>query len=144
VNFEAAVETFLIDMQRRNATGATTAESSYYGPLENLLNTIGGSLKPKVLCVGQLGNIGGGQPDFGLFTAKQLQQGRPHEGALPERGVIEVKPLGDEILRVAATIQVSRYWGRYRLVLVTNYREFVLVGERDDARDDQIGCSGGN
>jgi hypothetical protein len=77
VNFEGAIEIYLTDMQRRHATGATTSESSYYGPLENLLNAIGGSLTPKVLCVGQLGNVGGGQPDFGLFTTRQLQKGRP-------------------------------------------------------------------
>jgi hypothetical protein len=57
-NLQAAVETYLTDMHRRHATGATTAETSYYGPLENLLNTVGASLKPKVLCVGQLGSIG--------------------------------------------------------------------------------------
>ena len=28
----------------------------------------------------------------------------------------------------AESDQVSRYWGRYRLVLVTNLRYFVLVG----------------
>ena len=59
-NLQVAVETYLTDMHRRHATGATTAEASFYGPLENLLNTIGATLKPKVLCVGQLGNIGGG------------------------------------------------------------------------------------
>jgi N-6 DNA Methylase len=128
-NLQAAVETYLTDMHRRHATGATTAEASFYGPLENLLNTIGTTLKPKVLCVGQLGNIGGGQPDFGLFTAKQLQDGQPREGTVPERGVIEVKSLDEEVLRLAATVQVSKYWQRYRLVLVTNYREFLLIGE---------------
>ncbi|MGH8545541.1 MAG: type ISP restriction/modification enzyme, partial [Gammaproteobacteria bacterium] len=133
-NLRAAVETYLTDMHRRHATGATTVEASFYGPLENLLNTIGATLKPKVLCVGQLGNIGGGQPDFGLFTAKQLQHGQPRDGAVPERGVIEVKPLDEEILRVAATPQVSKYWSRYRLVLVTNYREFLLVGEDAQGR----------
>ena len=25
--------------------------------------------------------------------------------------------------------QVTRYWGKYRQVLVTNYRDFVLVGQ---------------
>jgi hypothetical protein len=42
--------------------------------------------------------------------------------------VIEVKPLDEEILQIASTPQVGKYWTRYRLVLVTNYREFVLIG----------------
>jgi hypothetical protein len=32
------------------------------------------------------------------------------------------------VIAIAETDQVSRYWRRYRLVLVTNYREFLLVG----------------
>ncbi len=30
--------------------------------------------------------------------------------------------------------QVSRYWDKYRQVLVTNYRDFVLVSQDDDGR----------
>ena len=48
---------------------------------------------------------------------------------MPERGVVEVKAAGDDAWLTAAGDQVSRYWGRYRLVLVTNTRDFVLVGE---------------
>ncbi len=129
VDFEAAVETYLSDLQRRHATGAATAETSFYGPLESLLNTIGHHLKPKVLCVGQLRDTGAGRPDFGLFTANQCQRGEPREGAVPERGVVEVKGLGDDTWTTAGAAQVSGYWQRYRLVLVTNYRDFVLLGE---------------
>ena len=42
---------------------------------------------------------------------------------------MEVKPAGDDAWLTADSDQVSRYWGRYRLVLVTNTRDFVLVGE---------------
>ena len=34
----------------------------------------------------------------------------------------------DDACVTAESDQVSRYWGRYRLVLVTNTRDFVLVG----------------
>ena len=51
------------------------------------------------------------------------------EGQIPERGVIEVKSADDDAWLTADSDQVSRYWGRYRLVLVTNTRDFVLVGE---------------
>ena len=48
---------------------------------------------------------------------------------MPERGVVEVKGVGDDAWLTAGSDQVSRYWDRYRLVLVTNLRDFVLVGE---------------
>ena len=66
---------------------------------------------------------------MGLYSAKQLQKGGPEEGQTPERGVVEVKSIEDNAWLTAGGSQVSRYWGRYRLVLVTNTREFVLVGE---------------
>ena len=53
----------------------------------------------------------------------------PSHAPLPERGVVEVKPPGDDAWLTAESVQVSRYWERYRLVLVTNYRDFVLLGE---------------
>ena len=43
--------------------------------------------------------------------------------------MVEVKAADDDAWLTAAGDQVSRYWGRYRLVLVTNTRDFVLVGE---------------
>ena len=125
----AAVETYLTDLRRIRASGGSTGERSYYGPLENLLNAIGNTLKPKVFCVGELADQGAGHPDFGLYTAKQVQRGQPKEGQVPECGVVEVKSAGDDAGLTAASAQVSRYWQRYRLVLVTNTRDFVLVGE---------------
>ena len=125
----AAVETYLTDLRRVHASGGATGERSSYGPLANLLNAVGASLKPKVFCVGELADQGAGHPDFGLYAAKQVQRGRPREGQRPERGVVEVKSASDDAWLTAAGNQVSRYWGLYRLVLVTNTRDFVLVGE---------------
>ena len=125
----AAGETYFADLGRVRASGGATGERSSYGPLANLLNAVGATLAPKVFCVGELADQGAGHPDFGLYAAKQVQQGRPREGQVPERGVVEVKAAGDDAWLTAAGDQVSRYWGRYRLVLVTNTRDFVLVGE---------------
>ena len=125
----AAGETYLADLGRVRASGGATRERSSYGPLANLLNAVGATLAPKVFCVGELADQGAGHPDFGLYAAKQVQQGRPREAQVPERGVVEVKAAGDDAWLTAAGDQVSRYWGRYRLVLVTNTRDFVLVGE---------------
>ena len=125
----AAGETYFADLGRVRASGGATGERSSYGPLATLLNAVGATLAPNVFCVGELADQGAGHPDFGLYAAKQVQQGRPREGQVPERGVVEVKAAGDDAWLTAAGDQVSRYWGRYRLVLVTNTRDFVLVGE---------------
>ena len=116
-------------MQRTRATGAGTGELSYYPALSNLLRTVGGLLKPKVWPVGNLTDQGAGHPDFGLYAARQMQKGVPRKGQIPERGVVEVKPVWEDVRVTAVGEQVSRYWGRYRLVLVTNFRDFVFVGE---------------
>ena len=129
----SAVEDYLSDLQRVGASGGATGERSSYAPLANLLNAVGSTLKPRVFCVGELAEQGAGHPDFGLYTAKQLQKNQPKEGQVPERGVVEVKAATDNAWLTAASAQVSRYWSRYRLVLVTNTRDFVLVGE--DAAD---------
>ena len=128
-NLTAAVESYLSDLRRVRASGGATGERSYYPPLSNLLNAVGGTLRPRVFCVGELAEQGAGHPDFGLYAARQTQRGRLREGQTPERGVVEVKPADDDAWLTASGDQVSRYWGRYGLVLVTNTRDFVLLGE---------------
>ena len=124
-----AVETYFEDLRRIRASGGATGERSAYTPLANLLTAVGAQLKPKVFGVVELAQQGAGHPDLGLYSAKQVQRGQPREGQIPEHGVVEVKPVEDDAWLTADSDQVSRYWGRYRLVLVTNYRDFVLVGE---------------
>ncbi len=125
----AAAETYFADLGRVYASGGATGERSSYGPLHGLLNAVGAALRPKVHCVQEPADQGAGHPDFALYAARQMQKGRPREGQLPECGVVEVKPLADDAWLTASGDQVSRYWGRYRLVLVTNLRDFVLLGE---------------
>ena len=125
----AAVKDYLEHLRLIRASGGATAERSYYQALGNLFKAVGATLKPKVYCVGELAQQGAGHPDFGLYAAKQVQKGKPREGQLPECGVVEVKPAGDDAWLTADSDQVSRYWRRYRLVLVTNTRDFVLLGE---------------
>ena len=124
-----AVEAYFKTMHDIRATGGATDERSYYPALTNLLNAVGGTLKPKVLCVPEMANQGAGHPDYGMYSATQRQKKKPQKGQLPERGVIEVKPVEDDAWDTAAGTQVSKYWEKYRLVLVTNYRDFVLQGE---------------
>ena len=42
--------------------------------------------------------------------------------------MVEVKAVSDDAWLTADNAQVSRYWELYRLVLVTNTRDFVLLG----------------
>ena len=134
----AAVEAYFVDLGRVRASGGATGERSSYGPLATLLNAVGATLKPRVFCIGELADQGAGHPDFGLYAAKQVQRGRPREGQLPERGVVEVKPSEEDILARAVREQVGRYWTRYRLVLVTNLREFALVGEDAEGHESAL------
>lgn len=128
-----AVENYFAELHRMRASGAATDERSSYGPIENLLNAVGATLRPRVFCVGELADQGAGHPDMGIFSANQVQKGRPHEGLIPERCAVEVKPLGDA-RATAVSEQVARYWSRYRLVLVTDTNEFILVGENENGK----------
>ena len=123
-----AVEKYFTELARIRASGGGTGERSSYGPLANLLNAVGSSLKPKVFCVSELADQGAGHPDFGLYTAKQVQKGHPRQGQTPERGVVEVKSPSENMGASQIRGQVVRYMDRYGLVLATNLREFELVG----------------
>src|SRR5271157_3655648 len=126
------LETYLRELRDIRFSGAGVKETSYYPALSNLLNEIGKRLKPRVRCIINLANRGAGIPDGGLSTAEQFQkasEAEPLPGQLPARGVIEVKSTKDDAWITADGEQVSRYWGKYRQVLVTNYRDFVLVGQ---------------
>ena len=124
----AVVEAYFAELHRVRASGGGTGERSFYPALASLLRAVGATLNPKVFCVLELADQGAGHPDFALYTARQVQRGRPRPGQVPERGVVEVKGVGDDAWLTAGSDQVSRYWKRYRLVLVTNLRDFVLVG----------------
>ena len=124
----AAVEEYFAELRRVRASGGATGERSSYGALAGLLNAVGRTLDPKVFCVPEMADQGAGHPDFGLYAATQAPKGRPRDGQVPERGVVEVKAPRDDRRATAVREQVTRYWGRYRLVLVTNLREFALVG----------------
>ena len=72
-----------------------------------------------------------GHPDFWpLRSGRNVRGGEPAPGAgaIPERGVVEVKGLNEETWLTAETTQVSQYWTHYGLVLVSNYRSFLLIG----------------
>jgi hypothetical protein len=120
----AALEAYLRRMREIRATGSATAETSYYPALEVLLNAVGATLDPKVHVIQQVASTGAGSPDFAFHERVS--------GAL--RGVVEAKPTSDDALRTASGDQVVRYHRRYGLVLVTNYRDFLLVAKNGRGR----------
>jgi len=68
------LETYLKELTEIRASGAGVKEASYSGPLANLLNEIGKTLKPEVKCIINLQNVGAGLPDGGFFTQDQFQK----------------------------------------------------------------------
>ncbi len=128
------LETYLRDLREIKSTGSALPETSYYPALRELLNSVGATLKPKVRCVIHISH-GAGIPDGGLFTPDQFQKGtEPLPGTIPSRVAIEAKPTSDESFVTAKGKQVSKYWDNYRQVLVTNYRDFLLVGADKDGK----------
>jgi type I restriction-modification system DNA methylase subunit len=137
------LETYLKEMRDIRSTGAAVAETSFYPVLSNLLNEVGQGLKPKVRCVINIANRGAGLPDGGLFTPDQFQKATdaaPKQGQLPSRGVLEAKGPADEVPKIARSLQVKRYSAAYGLVLVTNYRDFLLLGH--DAQGNSLPMEG--
>ena len=130
----ASIETYLADLSQGRASGGATDERSFYPALARLLNAVGATLKPPVYSVVELADHGADHPDIGLFAAIPAPRGPSLEGQLPECGVVEVKSPKDDTWLTAESDQVSRYWRRYRQVLVTNMREFVLVGADESGR----------
>ncbi|NOS71762.1 MAG: N-6 DNA methylase [Verrucomicrobia bacterium] len=121
------LETYLTEIA--TLRGATK-ETSGYPVLANLFNAVGHTLKPKVRCIIHPKNSGAGIPDGGLFTPDQLKNKDDVEsfvGQKPARGAIEVKSTQDDIAAIAETEQVKEYLAHYGQVLLTNYREFLLL-----------------
>ena len=126
----AAVQRYFRAVADTRDSGGATAERSYYTALANLLDAVGDTHSPKVRCVTELRDMGVGHPDMGLYSVRQLRKGE--DRPLPERGVVEVKPPGQDAAETAAGEQVRHYRGLYGLVLVTNLREFLLQEEGEN------------
>jgi hypothetical protein len=124
------LEEYLREVRELHRSGAAT-EPSYYPALRDLLDAVGAELKPRVRCIVNPANVGAGLPDVGLYTPDQFVAGSddtPPVGTIPARGAVEAKLVSDDAWITADSEQVTRYWGKYGTVLVTNFRDFLLVG----------------
>ncbi len=123
-------ETYLSELRDIHATQAGSPEVSYYPALANLFNMVGKTLRPKVLCVMNLKDQGADNPDGGLFTADQFGRSADIKlagGLPPVRGAIEAKAAKRDVKTIAASEQVAKYVRLYGIVLVTNFRDFLVV-----------------
>ncbi len=76
--------------------------------------------------VTHLANTGAGIPDLGLFDDNQPAEQKP------AHGVIEAKPLSNDLVSLCQSKQVvEQYLPHYGQVFVTNFYQFALV-TRDD------------
>jgi hypothetical protein len=135
------LETYLTELREIHDSGAATKETSGYPALAKLLDTIGHSLKPRVRCIIQLKNSGAGLPDGGLFTPDQLKhhdEQAPLFGLAPARGVLEVKSTSDDLAGIIPTNQIKEYLSLYGQLLLTNYRDFVLLKHAPGASPRQL------
>ncbi|MFY9234446.1 MAG: type ISP restriction/modification enzyme [Fimbriimonadaceae bacterium] len=109
------------------------AEQSFYPAIKVLLDEIGGHLKPKVVYASHPQAHERNLPDAGLFTAAQLRWAGdilPFEDPnrlKPDRGVVEVKSLSEDLNDLVESEQVRRYLASFGQVLATNLRQFALI-----------------
>lgn len=116
------------------STGGVSPEMSYYPAIEELCNELGRELKPAVFAVSQPEDIGAGRPDFALYSRDGTNRAKPgSHSRRPDRGVIEVKSMSEDIDALAESEQVKRYLAKYGAVMITNIREFkfIRVGDTD-------------
>ena len=107
-----------------------TPELSHYTALNNFFNAVGAEINPPVRAVVHHQEAGGKQPDLGLFSRSA--------GESPDRGVVEVKGIAADLDQLIASDQVANYWSEHRLVLVTNLRQFALVGEDRNGKQTEL------
>jgi hypothetical protein len=131
---------YLSKLGSKAAVVGTGKETTHYGALTELLESVGASLKPKIIPIQHPPDVGAGVPDFGLYSADQVKRAQKdvsktnadyHQHLskeLPAVGVVEVKSPADDAWLTVDGPQVTKYWGKYGLVLVTNLRDFLLLG----------------
>lgn len=132
---DTLLHSYLSELQAIRASKMAVKETSYYPAVSSLFNAVGKTLKPSIRCIINLKNTGAGIPDGGFFTPDQFSKTGEADfgpGLLPSRGVLEVKGTGEDVQKIAASDQVDKYWQKYGQVLVTNLRDFVLVGQGEN------------
>ena len=130
VRHTSILDLYLDEVRRARATGAGTAETSYYPAIATLLNAAGSGLRPRVYCLHHPSGKAG-IPDFGLFEQSQFKRDGDRkwtEAVSPERGVVEVKGASHSMAALLSSKQVvGQYLPAYGMVLATNLWQFRLL-----------------
>ncbi|MCD2186187.1 type ISP restriction/modification enzyme [Actinomycetospora soli] len=132
----SALEEYLAEIRKARAVGVP--ETSLYGPLQRLLSAAGSATVPKVTVVMHPKGTSAGLPDGGLFDSTQLVRSGGAKIAFSEQpathGVLEAKAIEEDAAKVARSAQVRRYLARFGKVIVTNFRQFVIVTRGPDGK----------
>ena len=134
------IQTFFTELRDTRLSGVAVKETSYYPYLANLLSATGKKLKPRVRCIIHPRSIGAGLPDGALITTDQKSSVADPlaEGLIPSRGVVEIKSPGADAGQVAQSEQVKKYLNKYGLVLVTNFRQYILLSRGAGGQAEQL------
>lgn len=121
-----------LSRMRQIRGGQSTSETSLYGPLESMLNEIYEELGLDAICNSQPGT-GSMHPDYGVFR-KSTCDSELASGSGPEFAVIEMKGPSEDVRKVAKEKQVRKYLSKHGVVVISNYREFLLIVEDKDGK----------
>ena len=119
---EGVLKVYLEEVRLTGSAGV--AETSYYGAIKRLFDTVGAELKPKVTYILHPKSGQSMIPDGGLYlTSKKTAV---DSNSIPDRGAVEVKPVTEDVEKVAVSEQGQKYLRHYGHLLVTNLRHFAL------------------
>ena len=125
------LETYLRELYEIRSTGAAVAETSYYGRPGQPAQRNRQDPQAQGPVHHQLeepGRRSAGRRPLHPGPVPEGRRAEPLPGQIPARGVIEVKSTSDDAWLTADGEQVTRYWGKYRQVLVTNLPGFSAGG----------------
>ncbi len=124
------LEIYLRHLRDIRSSGGFATEIDCRSALETLFNEVGKTLKPRVCCTVSRNAKNAEIPDGGFFSASQFRK-VSDKASLDwqncDRGVIEIRETGEEIWEIARSDRLAGDLQQYRLVLVVNYRDFILI-----------------
>lgn len=127
------IKSYFDKMHHIRQTGCATDELSYYCALETFINGMICYLGFDVACVSQPGLGKDNRPDFALCPRlKNHKTGYFGVNKCPFFGVIEVENPSKNMIvenKFELDEQVCNYIKDYNYVVLTNYREFLLLNE---------------
>ena len=124
--FTQAVETYFTELRLVRGSGGATNERSFYVPLANLLDGLGGTLRPKVFCSQELADQGTGHPDFGLYANRTRVEREAAGWVEPERGPVCIT-IAFTQTRLCKPVVVSKEWQTSGASLPSYFQQSVVV-----------------